>query len=289
MSNPKISIIVPIYNMEQYLRKCLDSILAQTLADYECWLIDDGSTDASPAICDDYAARDARFRVVHKENAGVSAARNTGLDNARGELLGFIDPDDWVAPTFVETAVSEMADADILCFGSVWHKDNGETMEALPVQGRADGWDEIRETLQCLRYKTHGWNNMGFAWNKVFRRELMEGMGLRFVDGLSVSEDEVFVLAYCLKAHSFKTIPTPLYHYTYKPTGLTHKVGNAKQVRLLAASFEPLLKQLPKGGLRTSIATYVRYKLLEAANGLPLISAKLLYCQAFIFGHRWGG
>lgn len=97
------------------------------------------------------------------------------------------------------------------------------------------------------------------------------------------------MLAYCLKAHSFKTIPTPLYHYTDKSTGLTYKVRNVKQVRLLAASFEPLLKQLPKGGLRTSIATYVRYDLLEAANNLPWISATRLYLQAFIFGCRWGG
>jgi len=92
----RISVIVPVYNVEKYLARCIDSILAQTFADFECILIDDGSSDNSPAICDEYAKKDDRIKVIHKENGGVSSARNTGLDVAQGEWITFIDSDDWV-------------------------------------------------------------------------------------------------------------------------------------------------------------------------------------------------
>lgn len=93
---PKVSIIVPVYNTEKYLRRCLDSIAAQTFADWECICVDDGSPDAAGAILDDYAAKDSRFVVIHQENGGVSRARNAGLDAACGEYVGFVDSDDWV-------------------------------------------------------------------------------------------------------------------------------------------------------------------------------------------------
>ena len=101
-TSPKISIIVPVYKVEKYLCRCLDSIVAQTFTDWECILIDDGSPDNSGKICDEYAEKDGRFRVIHQENAGVSAARNAGLDAARGEWIGFVDSDDWVESNMYE-------------------------------------------------------------------------------------------------------------------------------------------------------------------------------------------
>lgn len=97
MSTPKISCIVPVYNVEKYLRRCVDSILAQTFTDFELILVDDGSPDGCPAICDEYAEKDSRVRVIHQENKGVSAARNAGLDMARGEYVCFVDGDDEVS------------------------------------------------------------------------------------------------------------------------------------------------------------------------------------------------
>ena len=95
-TSPTISVIIPVYNTEMYLRRCIDSVLAQTYQDFELLLIDDGSKDSSGAICDEYAAKDARVRVFHKENGGVSSARNLGLDNARGEWVTFVDSDDYI-------------------------------------------------------------------------------------------------------------------------------------------------------------------------------------------------
>ena len=103
---PQVSIIVPVYNVEAYLRRSLNSILAQTMPHWECICVDDGSPDACGAILDEYAAKDARFVVIHKENGGTSTARNAGLDAARGEYIGFVDPDDWIEPDTYEAALS---------------------------------------------------------------------------------------------------------------------------------------------------------------------------------------
>ena len=108
-TTPKISVIVPVYNTEKYLHHCIDSILSQTFTDFELLLIDDGSKDSSGAICDEYAAKDNRVRVFHKENGGVSSARNLGLDNATGEWIAFVDADDYLAPSYLYDFVQNLS------------------------------------------------------------------------------------------------------------------------------------------------------------------------------------
>lgn len=107
---PEISVIVPIYKVEAYLRRCVDSILAQTFTDYELWLVDDGSPDKCGEICDEYAKRDARIRVIHKPNGGLSDARNAALDQATGNYISFVDSDDWVTPDFLESLYHALVD-----------------------------------------------------------------------------------------------------------------------------------------------------------------------------------
>ena len=104
---PKISVIVPVYNTEKFLQRCIDSVLAQTYQDFELLLIDDGSKDSSDTICDEYAAQDTRVKVFHKENGGVSSARNVGLDNARGEWITFVDSDDYIEENYLQTFILE--------------------------------------------------------------------------------------------------------------------------------------------------------------------------------------
>ena len=116
-TNPLISVIVPVYNVEKYLGKCVDSILAQTYENLEIILVEDGTKDNSGAICDAYAAKDSRIRVIHKENGGLSSARNAGMDIARGEYFGFVDSDDWIEPKMYETLLNlaEKYHADLVC------------------------------------------------------------------------------------------------------------------------------------------------------------------------------
>lgn len=116
MNNPKISVIVPVYNVEKYLRRCIDSILAQTFSDFELLLIDDGSKDRSGDICDEYALKDQRIKVFHNSNQGASAARNFGLSKAKGEYVSFIDSDDWMESTYYEDFLERMTSSMISIF-----------------------------------------------------------------------------------------------------------------------------------------------------------------------------
>lgn len=113
MNNPKISIIVPVYNVEKYLRRCLDSIVTQTFTDWECICVDDGSPDNSGEILDEYAVKDKLFVIIHKENGGVSSARNAGFDTARGEWISFVDSDDWIERDCFEYVAGKIDKCDI--------------------------------------------------------------------------------------------------------------------------------------------------------------------------------
>lgn len=131
-ASPTISVIIPVYNAEKYLRRCIDSVLSQTFTDFELLLIDDGSKDKSGAICDEYAAKDSRVRVFHKENGGVSSARNMGLDNACGNYIAFVDADDWIDGNMyyeMFAAINE-SKSDIVCCDYLYEYENGDSSYA---------------------------------------------------------------------------------------------------------------------------------------------------------------
>ena len=130
---PDLSIIVPVYGVEKYLSRCIDSILNQTFRDFELILIDDGSPDNCGAICDDYAARDSRIKVIHQQNKGVSAARNAALDVAIGSYLGFVDGDDWVEPEMYETMIDAMKQwqTDMVVCGSNHFNEKGQYLRSI--------------------------------------------------------------------------------------------------------------------------------------------------------------
>ena len=129
---PAVSIIVPVYNTERFLNRCIDSVLAQTYSDWELLLVDDGSTDSSGSICDEYATQDSRIRVFHKENGGVSSARNLGLDYARGEWITFVDSDDYIAPDMIEKLyeTQKRNNADITVCGYRWVDKEGKNLKS---------------------------------------------------------------------------------------------------------------------------------------------------------------
>ena len=201
MSNPKISVIIPVYNAESTLRRCVDSVLAQTFTDFECLLINDGSKDKSGEICDEYAARDSRIRVFHKENGGVSSARNVGLDNATGEWIAFVDSDDWVGEKYLES-FSEYLDADLIIGGYLRVK-NIEIVND-------DYWNYLSEGLYYSREKLLEGNLFLLVfrvpWAKLFKRSIAEN--LRFDVKISVGEDSLYVLEYLNKITSLRVLDT---------------------------------------------------------------------------------
>ena len=183
-----ISIIVPVYNTEKYLRRCIDSVLAQTYQDFELLLIDDGSKDSSGAICDEYAAKDARVKVFHKENGGVSSARNVGLDNARGEWITFVDSDDYIEENFLKSFEGNL-DADLVV-GNMVICEDGKLPSDIKVGILPGIYTHIQSALKG------NLNSSAFhaPWGKMFRKESIAD--LRFNIKMRIGEDNHFNLLF---------------------------------------------------------------------------------------------
>lgn len=280
MNTPKISIIVPVYNVEKYLRRCLDSIVDQTFTDFELLLVDDGSTDQSGKICDEYNEKDARIKVFHKENGGVSTARNLGLDNAIGEYVSFVDSDDWVEPNYCQTLVDNIGDADIMFFDEIWHYEDGCSPIVSSGSFCSHERNEIEKKILQMISNEHNHNYFGYTWNKIFKREIIDSNDIRFVDGLSVSEDEIFTLDYCLNANSMKTLsPSPIYNYMWASMGLTHKRKGCDMMLLLAKCTKQRVSYMQNTELRRFFHKRIVMHCIKAAGESSSASQFLRSCK----------
>ena len=203
---PAISVIVPVYKVEPFIHRCVDSILAQTFTDFELILVDDGSPDNCGAICDEYAAQDARVRVIHKPNGGVSSARNAGIDVATGEYLAFVDSDDYVTEGYLAGLMT--TSADLVCQTAViiHEKDGSENRNHLtPCEIAAPNTDQFRELLLkgC------------FNWTccKRFRTKIIAENRVRFNHEVDFGEDTLFVVEYVKFAQSICVEDIANYRY----------------------------------------------------------------------------
>lgn len=203
---PKVSIIVPVYKAEKYLSRCLDSILAQTMPDFEVLLIDDGSPDRSGEICDEYARKDPRIRVFHKENGGVASARQMGLDNSQGKYIIHADPDDWVESNWLECLLTNAMenDSDMVICDFTRHFDNRKTYFKQRPQTLA--CEDIAEDLISGKI----W---GSCCNKLVLRSCFEEFLVSFIPSMNIWEDLYVTCA--LIEHNIKVsyVEMPLYHY----------------------------------------------------------------------------
>lgn len=215
---PKISIIVPVYNAEPYLPQCIDSILSQAFSNFELLLIDDGSSDSSSTICDDYAQRDSRVVVFHKTNRGVSSARNIGLENARGEWIYFADADDIVDPHALETLnrlISE--DVDLVMAGY-----NISSGQMGYKEAHASHYDQLISCEKALHemYKPSDFVYQGFLWCKLFRASVIKQYGLKFHESIRFNEDRLFIVEYLCKSKRDVAYTTkPVYNYIPRRDG----------------------------------------------------------------------
>ncbi len=211
-TEPKISIIVPIYNVERYLRECLDSILAQTFGDWECILVDDGSPDGCPQICDEYAARDPRFRVIHRANGGLSAARNSGLRVAQGKYIGFVDSDDWIAPQLFERLYRLITEygTDMAQVGLQKEYVGYSRPKSLVNHVSVLDRKEIVRGIVCVRRISDT------MWNKLFRREVIN---TEFPEG-KIFEDAAVLNHWVRDIRSAVLAPDTLYHYRMRKSSI---------------------------------------------------------------------
>lgn len=216
MSMPKISVIVPVYNVEPYLRKCIDSILNQSFTDFELILVDDGSTDRSGAICDEYVQMDARVRVFHTPNQGVSAARNWGLDQALGEWITFVDSDDWVEERYLscffqtELGPKAIAYQNIIYDYTAYRRENKLAFSYDDVSFDASG---IIHAISRYRVLSDC-----FIAAKMFNKEVIRQYGIRFCEDISLAEDMIFVRHYFYYVEEVHLHSLAAYHYMQRPS-----------------------------------------------------------------------
>lgn len=187
-NSPLLSIIVPVYNVEQYLPRCIDSILSQTFTDFELILVDDGSTDNSGKFCDEYSLKDNRVIVLHKENGGVSTARNYGLDIAKGDYIAFADSDDYVDSKWLENFISVLKDEDIIVQGFIGVSDNKEVRSYIPENNCDTNTKLIEKLIDNSVY--------GYLFAKLFNRSIIEDNHIRFDCKSTFREDEQFISRY---------------------------------------------------------------------------------------------
>ena len=212
-----ISVCFSVYNTGKYLPKAMDAMLAQTYPDYEIIIVDDGSTDGSGDICEQQAARRPGTRVFHKENGGLSSARNYAIDHALGDYIIFPDPDDWVEPDYLErlAGILEASGADLSVCGHYDH-----------IDGRRRTWNEkakseVLDQEQALERLMRPDSYCGYAWNKLYDLRLIRENGLRFDVALGMVQDLHFAVRYFLLISRVAYDPVPLYHYNHDSGGVT--------------------------------------------------------------------
>lgn len=219
MSNPKVSFIVAVYNTQEFLPRCLDSLLNQTCRDIEIVVVNDGSTDDCAAIIAAYARKDARVRAITKPNGGISSARNAGIDIARGEIVDFVDSDDYVEPNLAEFLVDAFAaeNPEIVVFGGVCEPAERASKRIRQLLSPEAGVFEPFDA--ALLFSA---NAQPYPWRSAYSRDLLERESLRFAENVRFAEDVVFQFeSYPLSA---KTVVAPdkLYHYVMQDKSLTH-------------------------------------------------------------------
>lgn len=235
MGNPIISIIIPVYNSEKYLRTCLDSILAQTFTDWEAILVDDGSNDTSAQICDEYVEKSGKFKVIHKENGGVSSARQAGTDCAKGEYIIHVDSDDWVERNMLQDLYEKASEGFDMVITDILYEHDGQC--SYWRQTDVSNSDELLKAL--LDFGCYG-----ALWNKLVKSHLYKSFS--FPHDLFFSED-VYVLIQILLNNSLKiaNLHQAHYHYIYRSGTITntHSKRTFDNYMLFLNKTEVLLSQ----------------------------------------------
>ena len=253
LKEPMVTVIIPAYRVEKRLGKCVESVCAQTWENLEILIIDDGSPDGTGRVAEEWAAKDARIRVAHQENAGVSSARNRGLDMASGEWIRFVDADDWLPPDSIEKLLGKVQreKSDMVIAG--YEHQVGDFCHPFNLAKRDDtvSWEEY---LKFLNPRANSFF-CGVLWNKLFRRDLILRCGARFESGLGFGEDFLFVCGYLKVAERISFSTDVVYRYIRHPDSMT-----------FAQSWDSV--KHPVRNLKTKIRVYRGMKDLYRCRGV---------------------
>ena len=263
----KVSIIVPVYNIENYIRVCVESILAQTYESFELILVDDGSKDNSGILCDEYAAIDSRVKVIHKENGGVSSARNTGLQQAKGKWIMYVDGDDWIEPDMIESLVV------------------GDYMKYGPYAGnhKLPTWSTDKKDSMS-RYIAY---SMTTIWGSIAKRSLYTEHSLKSPDGVSYCEDFHLIVRLCHFANKIVNVHRPFYHYRYRPTSIMSNM-NRKTEADEQWVYQDTIHFFKEQGVYEDYRKVMSWRVLKSAQELLLApSEHQLFMELFNDGKEF--
>ncbi|WP_294404622.1 glycosyltransferase family 2 protein [uncultured Clostridium sp.] len=252
---PSVSVIVPIYNVEKYLRKCIDSLINQTIKDIEIILVNDGSPDNSRAICEEYAEADKRIKIINKENGGLSSARNAGFNEAESDYILFVDSDDWINKNMIEILLNEIKknNADIVqCrYANVIDENVDESINEKVASKIIDNIDALRNL-----YKNDSYLETVVTWNKLYKKSLFDG--IKFPEG-KLNEDEFTTHKLLFKCKKIVLIDAKLYYYRKTPDSITNSKVSIKKLDKLEAVKERMKFFESVGNVEIYEKTVVRY------------------------------
>lgn len=240
---PKVSIVVPVYNVEYYLPRCVDNLLQQTYTNIEVVLVDDGSSDNSASICDGYAQKDSRVKVIHKENGGVSAARNSGIDNISGEWVAFIDSDDWLETDAIEGLV-ELTDGKQVDMVIAGYNIVNDSESRCPCTDTRKTEILSRDEALTEMFRPKDYPYLGYVAGKLYRADIIKSKSIRFDNELSYNEDRLFCVTYlCAVTNKVAYTTRPAYNYYQRKGSLMNSLSNCYNPKYLS-DFNAYLKML---------------------------------------------
>ena len=236
----KVSVIIPIYNTEKYLRRCVDSVLNQTFVDYEILLIDDGSTDDSASICHEYAQKYDRIKAIHAHHLGVASARNLGLKLAKGKYIMFCDSDDYAEPDWIQTLYETIEkNPDSSVFSAFLKNNIDEGTEKEVILPNSDNITQMDNTeYYCIYINSLS----SFLWNRIYRRDIINKNDLVFPSNLLQGEDLLFNIEYMKLCKNFVHVPKPLYHWVDNNVETLTRVFNPYYFDVLKEFYYPRLR-----------------------------------------------
>jgi glycosyltransferase involved in cell wall biosynthesis len=277
MSSIDISVIVPIYGIEKYLPKCIDSLLDQSFLNFELILVDDGSPDNCPKICDDYAELDSRIKVVHKKNGGLLSARKEGLENATGKYISFVDGDDWVDKFYLDTLfkLAKANDSDLVVTGQ-FREFDGKIETIKPKMAGIYNEKELRSSIipnaiYNGHFCEHGIST--YVWNKLYKRDLLYRVLMDVPNEIIMGEDAAITYSYLAISKSLVISRIPLYYYRQRHDSIVKSIENPKKEFYRLGLLMNFLKQklsdvLDEQTLNKQISFYLYSQVLVRTGGL---------------------
>lgn len=245
-----ISVIVPVYNVENYINRCVDSILIQDYDYLELILVNDGSTDKSGTICDEYALKDNRVKVIHKKNGGVSSARNSGLERAAGDYILFFDSDDWIDKDTISHLYNNLNNYNADCSICSYYI-NDKPVNTMAKRNKIEKLNKQLSIKKALLSDGYG----GYLWNKLYKKNIIVEHNLKFNESITIGEDLLFTINYLIKCDTISYSDTPKYHYYYRKTSALNSSFNGKKLSSIEA-YKEIIRLISSANLNLSSLAY---------------------------------